>query len=543
MFQAKALLVSVLSGTFLMAFAMPAQSQKSVSFPRDQIALQLGALQMEYVALGTSITPFNPTNRQQAANALVQGRIALALSNGWAADGKNVAGATQPTNYADQLDAAVQAVMVSPATNVIRGSVTLGNGGKRAVTAKLVLPPSDWSVPMPYAINAAVAGPAGPKGDTGAAGAQGPQGVAGATGATGATGPQGPQGIQGPAGITGGAGVGANNTATGTYAWVGGGIGNIANNNFATVTAGTNNTASGESATVGGGQANTASGLRATVAGGDGNTASAIWATIGGGIANTASANWTTIGGGRNNRASVNWATIGGGVDNTASGSGATVDGGAANTASGDTATVGGGYINTASGGRASIGGGEGNTASGSFATVPGGVRAFATNSGAFVWSGDDSEDTSSFGDNTFTVRAEGGARFYTANGTNTYASLASGSGTWTSLSDRNAKENFDDVDASEVLAKVAAMPIKTWNYKTQAESIRHIGPTAQDFKVAFGVGESDTGITTVDADGVALAAIKGLVEELKDRDAKIGELKAKMEAMEERLNSLPPAR
>jgi chromosome segregation ATPase len=62
-------------------------------------------------------------------------------------------------------------------------------------------------------------------------------------------------------------------------------------------------------------------------------------------------------------------------------------------------------------------------------------------------------------------------------------------------------------------------------------------------------VGESDTGITTVDADGVALAAIKGLVEELKERDKamaardkKIDELNAKLKSFEERLSSLPPA-
>jgi hypothetical protein len=107
-------------------------------------------------------------------------------------------------------------------------------------------------------------------------------------------------------------------------------------------------------------------------------------------------------------------------------------------------------------------------------------------------------------------------------------------------------------VNAADVLAKVAAMPVMTWNYKTQNESIRHIGPTAQDFRAAFGVGESDTGITTVDADGVALAAIKGLVEELKERDRKIAELemrsaevddlKVKLQAVEERLNALPPA-
>ena len=184
---------------------------------------------------------------------------------------------------------------------------------------------------------------------------------------------------------------------------------------------------------------------------------------------------------------------------------------------------------------------------------MPGGQRGQATHDGSFVWSGDTSgETTASFGDHTFTIRCEGGAQFYTANGTTTGVSLAAGTGTWTSLSDRNAKANFEKVNAADVLAKVAAMPVMTWNYKTQAEEIRHIGPTAQDFRAAFGVGESETGITTVDADGVALAAIQGLVEELKDRDRKIAELemrtaevndlKAKLQAVEERLNALPPA-
>ncbi len=80
----------------------PAAAQlNTVPFPRDQIALQLGALQMGYTTAGT---PFNPTNRQQAANSWLQGRIALANSNGWGRN--NVAGATEPTSYGDQLDAA-----------------------------------------------------------------------------------------------------------------------------------------------------------------------------------------------------------------------------------------------------------------------------------------------------------------------------------------------------------------------------------------------------------------------------------------------------
>jgi trimeric autotransporter adhesin len=48
----------------------------------------------------------------------------------------------------------------------------------------------------------------------------------------------------------------------------------------------------------------------------------------------------------------------------------------------------------------------------------------------------------------------------------------------------------------------------------------------AQDFKAAFGVGESDTGITSIDADGVALAAIQGLNQKLEQKQTEITELR-----------------
>jgi trimeric autotransporter adhesin len=105
-------------------------------------------------------------------------------------------------------------------------------------------------------------------------------------------------------------------------------------------------------------------------------------------------------------------------------------------------------------------------------------------------------------------------------------------------LSDRNAKENLRPVNGRVVLEKVSALPLATWNYKTQNTAVRHIGPMAQDFAAAFGVGENDKTITTVDADGVALAAIQGLnqklVEELQRRDAENTELKSRLSALEE---------
>jgi hypothetical protein len=96
--------------------------------------------------------------------------------------------------------------------------------------------------------------------------------------------------------------------------------------------------------------------------------------------------------------------------------------------------------------------------------------------------------------------------------------------------SDRNVKQDFATVDALAVLEKVAALPIQSWAYKDSPET-RHIGPVAQDFHATFRFnGEDDKHISTVDADGVALAAIQGLnrklMEELARRDAEIADLK-----------------
>jgi len=144
---------------------------------------------------------------------------------------------------------------------------------------------------------------------------------------------------------------------------------------------------------------------------------------------------------------------------------------------------------------------------------------------------------------NSVTMRASGGYRFFTDANATTGASLAAGSGSWTSMSDRNAKENFDAADARAVLEKVVALPVLTWNYKSQDAGIRHIGPMAQDFKATFGVGESDTGIATVDADGVALAAIQGLNEKVEVRDqrseARIQKLEAENVELRKRLTEL----
>jgi len=88
------------------------------------------------------------------------------------------------------------------------------------------------------------------------------------------------------------------------------------------------------------------------------------------------------------------------------------------------------------------------------------------------------------------------------------------------------------------VLEKVVALPLSSWNYKADTTT-RHVGPMAQDFYAAFNVGPDDKHIATVDADGVALAAIQGLNQKLNERDAKIEDLEKKLDALQAMVNQL----
>lgn len=111
----------------------------------------------------------------------------------------------------------------------------------------------------------------------------------------------------------------------------------------------------------------------------------------------------------------------------------------------------------------------------------------------------------------SFLVRVFGGVRFYSSADLSTSAGLAPGSGTWSSLSDVNVKTGFTAIDGRQLLARLARVPVDQWRYRGAAAGIRHLGPTAQDFHAAFGVGSSDRRIGMVDADGVALAAAQEL--------------------------------
>lgn len=267
-------------------------------------------------------------------------------------------------------------------------------------------------------------------------------------------------------------------------------------------------------------------------------------AVIGGGgystYENTIStdAHYSVIAGGAKNTASGNRATIAGGDQNTASAQRATVGGGCNNTASGYSATIGGGLNNEASGGYATVPGGDGNIASGS-RSFAAGRRASANAEGSFVWGDATNASVTCATANRWVARCSGGVYFYTNSTLTSGSYLAAGGSSWSSVSDRNAKENFSEVNGQEILDNLSQVPVTTWNYKTQDASIRHIGPMAQDFYAAFEVGEDNKHLTTVDVDGVALAAIQALYAENQEKDARIAELEEQVEAQQKSLEAL----
>jgi hypothetical protein len=239
------------------------------------------------------------------------------------------------------------------------------------------------------------------------------------------------------------------------------------------------------------------------------------------------------------------------GSDNTAngtfalsgntSGSGNTADGflalGANTSGSGNTADGyqalnenKGGSDNTAVGAMALWNIGNGSASGGGSNNIALGYQA------GFNIYGSSNIDIGSLGDSTDTniIRIGDGQ-------TATYlAGTVYANGTFVSSSDRNAKENFTTVNAREVLAKVASLPVTQWNYKTESKDVRHLGPMAQDFQAAFGLdGRDDKHISVVDEGGVALAAIQGLNQKLNEKDAEIEALKHQNDSLAARLNEL----
>lgn len=88
--------------------------------------------------------------------------------------------------------------------------------------------------------------------------------------------------------------------------------------------------------------------------------------------------------------------------------------------------------------------------------------------------------------------------------------------------------DSSEPIAGFELLQKLVDLPISTWRYNSEEPGIRHLGPMAQDFMAAYGLGDSDKVIYTVDADGVAFVAIQALSRKIDALEQRLAELDGK---------------
>lgn len=368
-------------------------------------------------------------------------------------------------------------------------------------------------------------------------------------------------------------GGGENNDAMGEHATIAGGRQNIVQNfKWSTIGGGYLNTASDEGCTVAGGRNNESGAIYASVGGGYKNWASGYYSTIAGGDSNGVSDDsWScTIGGGNGNFAgnancigatiaggtfnkAMDWSTtVSGGSNNEALIMGSTIGGGTSNIAEGDASTIGGGNYNHASGPFSVIGGGYKNSTSGFYSAIPGGELDTIT---------DNANHSMAFGNQVYLNSAyrvalfnsahsgylgvnrddhDGGILFPVHVGTdpsNGNAAHLTTGGVWVAKSGKDFKEEFESLNAEELLSKIANMNIQRWRFKGSSE--HHIGPISEDFVAAFNVGiiredgtRDNKYLSAEDVAGVALAAVK----ELHNRNQALEDEVARLRVIVEQL-------
>jgi hypothetical protein len=121
------------------------------------------------------------------------------------------------------------------------------------------------------------------------------------------------------------------------------------------------------------------------------------------------------------------------------------------------------------------------------------------------------------------------------------FVSVIEGQVTFTNVSDKTQKENFQPVDGEEVLGKIRGLELSSWNFiGHDPKKFRHYGPMAQDFFAAFGhdgLGQigSETTINSGDLAGILMIAVQALEKrtaELKQKEAQVAVLESKIEEL-----------
>ncbi|MEO9530970.1 MAG: tail fiber domain-containing protein [Crocinitomicaceae bacterium] len=167
------------------------------------------------------------------------------------------------------------------------------------------------------------------------------------------------------------------------------------------------------------------------------------------------------------------------------------------------------------------------------------GYHAQSSHEGAFIYN--DHSDNIGYvyttAPNQFMVKAAGGSIFYTAGDLSTGVELAPGAGAWSTLSDRDSKEDIQEINPEEYLELLDRIEVYKWKYIAQDSSINHIGPMAQDFYSTFKLGTDSTTINSGDFDGINMLLLKALMDrtkELENQNARLGSLDGELELLRE---------
>jgi len=275
---------------------------------------------------------------------------------------------------------------------------------------------------------------------------------------------------------------------------------------------------------------------------GVGNTPEDDYATIWWWQDNLNKAWWGTIAGWKNNE--VRWLlwTIGGWFNNYTNDGAATIAGGSwnialaesfvwwweGNTASWYVSIIWWWMFNIAWWYYSTIPWGYDNEANG-FKSFAAWNRAKANHIGSFVRADSTNSDFASYWDNTFNVRAEGWTRIYNDVG---YMSFWAWDTSRSYASDRNLKENFQEIDKQKVLDQFAVIPVTQRNYISDEAEIQNYGFMVQDFNEYFDIWNDDLRLSTQEVDWVIVVALQALTERNTELETRVADLENKLEQL-----------
>ncbi len=98
-------------------------------------------------------------------------------------------------------------------------------------------------------------------------------------------------------------------------------------------------------------------------------------------------------------------------------------------------------------------------------------------------------------------------------------------SGSLNPSSDRNVKENIEEVSVDSILNRIETLPLYKWNYIASENDTKHFGAMAQDFYHNFQIGIDDKHISPNDAAFIAIAGVQALKKELDQKEKEIKRL------------------